>query len=482
MKQLGERDRRFFSLVARATFANPFGSERAALDAEIGETHEDDPDVLARVSQRLERRLESLAERASFSLSAYSDHDRELLWAAQLFSTFHRYMAQIDELIARPSRVRFAQPLLSDLTSRGVAAEQATRALELYYQMRRAHLAIGQRLIGRGPCMQRLREELWNGVFTRDILRYERFLWNRMQDFSILLLGETGTGKGEAARAIGQSAFIPFDARRGEFIGRPDALFVPVNLSEYPETLIESELFGHRRGAFTGAIDHHEGALARVAPHGVLFLDEVGEIAPSVQVKLLRVLQDREFTPLGAHERSLFHGRVLAATHRSPSELRARGHMRDDFYYRLSTHSIDVPPLRKRIAEEPGELRLLVEHICMRIAGPDAGTLAEEVHASLLRDLGPEHMYPGNVRELEQCVRRTLLSGHCRDDSARPQGEGSALAQRIERGELDVDALVRSYCELLYDRTKSYVQVAKVTGLDRRTVRRHLHGRPSSEG
>ena len=478
-RRLGERDRRFFSLVAGATFANPFSAERARLDAEIGDTDAADPRVLARMSTRLSARLESLAG-PGLVLAEYTDEDRELLFAACLFDVFHRYIDQIDELIASPARVRFARSLLSELSARSIEPTKAHRALELFYQLRRAHLAIGKRLTGSGPSMRRLREELWNSVFTHDILRYERYLFSRMEDFSTLLIGATGTGKGEAARAIGASGYIPFDDKRSEFTTRVEELFVPINLSEFPETLIESELFGHRRGAFTGAIDNHGGALSRVRPHGTLFLDEIGDVAPAIQVKLLRVLQERVFTPVGAHESERFYGRVVAATHRPLSALRGQGsthgRMREDFYYRLSTHTIELPSLRTRLDESPGELSVLVSTLCERIAGEPAPALAEHVATRIASELPSDHAYPGNVRELEQCVRRVLLTGHC--ESARgepPASRGQPLWERIERGELAAEQLVRAYCELLYAREKSYVQVAKITGLDRRTVRRHLH-------
>jgi len=323
--------------------------------------------------------------------------------------------------------------------------------------------------------MRKLREELWNSVFTHDILRYERYLWSRMEDFSTLLVGETGTGKGEAARAIGQAGYIPYDDRKNEFATRVEAQFVPVNLSEFPETLIESELFGHRRGAFTGAIDNHGGALSRVPPHGTLFLDEIGDVPPSVQVKLLRVLQEREFTPVGAHERQRFHGRVVAATHRPLDALRRDGRMRDDFYYRVSTHTIEVPSLRTRLRESPSELTLLIGTLCERIVGEPAPALVTRASDVIAAELTPDYDYPGNVRELEQCVRRVLLTGHCRSASGPSDAARELpLSQRIERGELAAEELVRAYCELLYARERSYVQVAKITGLDRRTVRRHL--------
>ena len=481
-KRLAERDRRFFGLVARAAFANPFSAERAQLDAEIGDTDESDPHVLARVTTRLAGRLEDL-EQGGLTFSLYPDDERELLFAAVLFAVFHRFIEDIDRLIALPAKVHFARPLFAELTRRGIAKERAHRALELFYQMRRAHLAIGRRLLGSGPSMQTLREALWNSVFTHDILRYERYLWNRMEDFSILLLGETGTGKGEAARALGRSGYIPFDEKSAAFTTGVDELFVPVNLSEFPETLIESELFGHRRGAFTGAIDHHKGALSRVLPHGTLFLDEIGEVNPAIQVKLLRVLQERAFTPVGAHEHERFHGRVIAATHRPLSALRSTAGLRDDFYYRVATHTIEVPSLRTRLAERPSELGSLVATLCARITGEASAPLAERVEERIEQGLGRDYAFPGNVRELEQSVRRVLLTGGCGPE-ARSHGEAKdglgdqvsidPLLARMEHGELAADELVRAYCERLYARSKSYVQVAKVTGLDRRTVRRHL--------
>ncbi|MET0287878.1 MAG: sigma 54-interacting transcriptional regulator [Polyangiales bacterium] len=456
-------DRELLSLVARAAFANPFSEERDQLDAAIGETDAADPHVLARASARLGKRLEGVA-----SLRDYSAEDRAILFPALLFDVFHRYIGELDALIEKPGKVRFARALLSALSERGVDAKVARRALELFYQMRRAHLAIGTRLIGGGASMRRLREALWNSVFTHDVLRYERTLWTKLEDFSILLIGETGTGKGEAARAIGQAGFIPFDDVRQEFVARADSLFVPVNLSAYAESLIESELFGHKRGAFTGAIDDREGAFARVPAHGTLFLDEIGEVSPAIQVKLLRVLQERAFLPVGAREERRFAGRVVAATHRPLASLRGEGRMRDDFYYRIATHTITVPSLHERLRESADELPRLVGHMCAQIAGEPVAELSASVVDVIRREL-PGHRFPGNVRELEQSVRRVLMTGHCASEPT--------LAQEppeLTRGELTAEELVRAYCQRLYARSGSYVQVAQVTGLDRRTVRRYL--------
>ena len=127
-----------------------------------------------------------------------------------------------------------------------------------------------------------------------------------------MLLGETGTGKGTAAAAIGRSGYIPFDERQGRFAESFMRGFIALNLSQFPETLIESELFGHRKGAFTGAVEAHQGVLARCSPYGAIFLDEIGDVPVPVQIKLLQVLQERTFCPVGSHEA----GAVSRARHR----------------------------------------------------------------------------------------------------------------------------------------------------------------------
>src|SRR5690606_26738023 len=204
---------------------------------------------------------------------------------------------------------------------------------------------------------------------------------------------------GQAAAAIGRSGFVPFDEAKGAFAASFTELFVPINLSQFPETLIESELFGHKKGAFTGAVDSHAGVFSRCSPNGAIFLDEIGEVSIPVQIKLLRVLQDRVFTPVGSHEERRFEGRVIAATHRDLTRLREQKTFRDDFYYRLCSDVIEMPPLRERLAEEPRELDVLLEHLVRRIVGvPDAEVVAlvkNAIHSGI-----PEgYRWPGNVRE-----------------------------------------------------------------------------------
>ena len=477
---LSEADRRFFTVVCAAAFENPFGERRTQLDAQIAESAGDASDWRERMLVRVEARLRGLSQRGKLDVRAFATDDRDLVEHTLLFAVFHRHLEHLDRQIAEqerareaPLRVAFADDFLAALTSRGIAHERAVRLLELCYQMRRAFYFIASGLVGRSRAMRDLRENLWAAVFTRDIRRYERHLWNRMEDFSTILIGETGAGKGAAAAAIGRSGFIPFDSKKGAFAYGFHESFVPIHLNEFHDALFESEIFGHKKGAFTGAVEHHEGALARCRPYGTVFFDEIGEATLPVQVKLLRVLQERVYTPVGSREPRRFHGRILAATHRPLDKLRKDGALRDDFFYRLCSNVIEVPPLRVRLREAPGELGELCEHLCTRITGSESSELAAEVSAAIERDLGAGYAFPGNVRELEQCVRRVLMTGACARDAA-PATDHDAFTREIETGALSAEQLVQRYCALLYARTPSYVEVARATGLDRRTVKKQI--------
>jgi DNA-binding NtrC family response regulator len=323
--------------------------------------------------------------------------------------------------------------------------------------------------------MRRLREALWNNIFTHDMRGFEAALWSRMEDFSTLLLGETGTGKGAVASAIGRSGFIPYDRARRRFAANFTETFIAINLSQYPETLIESELFGHRKGAFTGAIDHHEGVFERCNEHGALFLDEIGEVSIPVQIKLLQVLQERTFTQVGGREKKRFGGRVIAATNQPLGALRREGRFRNDFFYRLCSDVIEVPTLRQRIAESEAELEQLVRLVVARIAGAPAPELVSLVLEALARDLPRGYPWPGNVRELEQAVRRILLTGRYAGETAPAAGgEEESLLEKLRAGELTADELLARYSALLYRRLGSYAEVAKRTGLDPRTARKYV--------
>lgn len=207
---------------------------------------------------------------------------------------------------------------------------------------------------------------------------------------SVLVRGETGTGKELIARAIHYNSA---DA--------PEP-FVPVNCSALPANLLESELFGHLKGSFTGALANRRGRFA-LAGRGTLFLDEIGDTSPDFQVKLLRVLQEREYYPVGAEKPERTHARVIAATHRNLEEMVARGEFRQDLYYRLRVIELILPPLRERL----GDLPLLAEHLVRRASATlgrgKPPVLSKEALEVLLR-----REWPGNVRELENSIMRAV--------------------------------------------------------------------------
>jgi two-component system response regulator AtoC len=205
----------------------------------------------------------------------------------------------------------------------------------------------------------------------------------------VLILGESGTGKELVARAIHDT---------GPRAGRP---FIAVNCAALSEGLIESEMFGHERGAFTGAVTQKKGRF-ELADSGTLFLDEIGELTPALQTKLLRVLQEGEFERVGGHQTLRVDVRVIAATHRDLVRAIEAGRFREDLYYRVNVLSVTVPPLRER----PDDLPALVEHFLARAAG------AMHKHVSI----GPEtlallqrYRWPGNIRELENVIERAVV-------------------------------------------------------------------------
>jgi len=207
---------------------------------------------------------------------------------------------------------------------------------------------------------------------------------------NVLIRGESGTGKELIARAI-------HDHSREA--GEP---FVPINCTAVPATLLESELFGHVRGAFTGAQVDRRGKFA-LAGRGAIFLDEIGDTSADFQTKLLRVLQERQFYPVGADRPERTEARVIAATHRDLEAMVAAGQFRADLYYRLRVVEIVVPPLRERA----GDLPLLAATLARRAAaavGRPEPVLAPDALAALAR-----HAWPGNVRELENCLTRAVV-------------------------------------------------------------------------
>src|ERR1700758_636831 len=209
---------------------------------------------------------------------------------------------------------------------------------------------------------------------------------------TVLITGESGTGKELAARALHRNS------PRG---GKP---FVAINCAAIPETLLETDLFGHERGAFTGAVAQKKGRL-EIANGGVVFLDEIGELAPALQVKLLRVLQEREFERVGGTQTIKVDIRLIAATNRDLNEAVRRGEFRQDLYYRLAVVKLTMPSLRERKEDIPMLTRHFVQKYAKRCK-VKAKPVSREAMAALVH-----YDWPGNVRELENAIERALVMG-----------------------------------------------------------------------
>jgi DNA-binding NtrC family response regulator len=478
-RTLTSQDREFFSLVSKAAFTNPFSRDRIEVDRVIIRDTTDRPWAAIRPEtiREVTQRIAALDRQKPVTIRDYKKDDSRLIENAFLFDEYHKLNTRFDEFIVAQAgarekslKVPFAKPAIDALVVRGIAPAQASRYFSLFYQIRRAFYFIHKGLIGQSPCMKKLREDLWNNIFTYSIDQYQRYLWDRMEDFSTLLLGPTGCGKGTAAAAIGKSGFIPFDEKTGSFARSFTETFVAANLSQFAETLLESELFGHARGAFTGAVDSHDGLFTLCGRYGSIFLDEIGDITHHVQLKLLKVLEERIFSPVGSHSRLRFHGRVIAATNLDVDKLLQQGKFRSDFYYRLCSDSIYVPSLRQRIAEHPDELDELIAHTIANITGRDSDELMTIVKDVIARQLGPDYPWPGNVRELAQCIRRIII----KRDYQPPQTEQSPLEGDLTQSDLTAADLLNKYCKILYEKHKTLEKVAKITHLDRRTVKKYL--------
>ncbi len=287
-------------------------------------------------------------------------------------------------------------------------------------------------------------------------------------DATVLLLGESGTGKSQLAR------FVHFQGRRAA------APFAEVHCAALPEPLLEAELFGHEKGAFTGALQRKVGHLA-AADSGTLFLDEIGEVTPATQVKLLRFLQDRTFVPVGATEARAVDVRVISATNRDLDDAVRTGAFREDFFYRLNVFAIRVPPLRERRED----VLPIAEALLARRGLPPA-KLSTGARARLLA-----HAWPGNVRELENALERALIlagDGEIVADHLLTGGAGSARGRRAAElvGEgFSLDDFERELILAALERAGgNKAAAARLLGVTRRRLYSLLasQGEPTSEG
>jgi two-component system response regulator HydG len=281
-------------------------------------------------------------------------------------------------------------------------------------------------------------------------------------DSTVLITGESGTGKEVISRYI------------HDLSGRQEQPFMSINCGALPESLLESELFGHVKGSFTGAVKDKVGLFA-AASGGTFFLDEIGETTPATQVKLLRVLQQREVIPVGATEAVPINARVVAATNRDLEEEIKRGTFRGDLYYRLNVIALHLPPLRQRVEDIP----LLAEHFLTRVAaqrgeGPKALSPSAQ-------DALQAYGWPGNVRELENALERAVIlsPGELVEASALParviERRAEPLVAERAPSTPTLEAIERAYIAwVLRNESGNKSRTAEVLGIDPSTLYRKL--------
>lgn len=497
MPFLSPDEQSFASAISRLAYCNPFLRERIECERKalgndfvetesvwsVGKDWEGNRPNIHLLQERAEKQAEQLRQRLAAGVRAGA---QEL----QLYEDIVVYMLyyRVQEVFQRVTMGVIAKPQQEIAALYERFKDDAARFLHvpdvnlpsgyetahlfaLYFQIRRAFRYIFRTIVGSSMPAARLRAAVWQSIFTHDIARYRRFLYEKMGDLTTLITGPSGTGKELVAKAIAGARYIPFDAKSKTFQSDFTELFHPLNLSALSPTLIESELFGHRRGAFTGALEDRAGWMEVCGPQGTVFLDEIGELDPAIQVKLLRVLQTRQFQRLGDTKTRAFKGKIIAATNRDLAKEMSAGDFRQDFYYRICSDIIVTPSLREQLQECPDDLKEMVLFIVKRIAGDEAESLAAEITAWIRKNLGKDYSWPGNFRELEQCVKNVLVRGEYRPQSTLPADPGEQLAHDLTNGELTADQLLRRYCTLVYSRTRNLEETARRLKLDRRTVK-----------
>lgn len=292
-------------------------------------------------------------------------------------------------------------------------------------------------------------------------------------DSTVLITGESGTGKEVVARLIhekGPSSEHPFEA---------------VNCTAIPETLLEGELFGYEKGAFTGASRERTGKF-ELAGRGTLFLDEVGELPQSLQVKLLRALEEREVDRLGGTRKVPVEARIIAATNRDLAADVKAGRFREDLFFRLAVVTLHVPPLRER----PGDIRLLADHF-VSLLSSQVGRRLERVASETYRRL-EGYSWPGNVRELRNVVERSLIMGAgpllrpqdlpSLEDGGTPHEPHPVDLRELTRRGVQLEEVERRYIELVLQETGgNATRAAELLGIHRSTLQRKLRRSETSE-
>ncbi len=524
MPLLPSVDSRVAEAISGIGYANPFLPDRLELERRALGSHyiELGSIIQSRPGDRLEQifgnvpalrdRAESLLSKIKGRLEAGQPATQAELLVYEdlaLYVLYGRYLADLDGLVSQSIQqegwhrpVHFWRRFLADFQhffqahGRDLPSHHDPKTIFAgLFQIQRAFTQIYYRIVGGSMPAARLRATVWESIFTRDIRRYMRSLHRTMADIPTLVTGPSGSGKELVAGAIGMSCYIPFDSGTRRFAAGGPGTYVPLNLSALAPTLVESELFGHVKGAFTTAHKDREGWLERCGDHGAVFLDEIGELDAAIQVKLLRVLEARTFQRVGSTDSLCFKGKIIAATNRDLTAEMHAGRFRHDLYYRLCADQVVTPSLAEQLADRPDDLAELVNHIAREVlinrthepdrrveAGvtQEADRLSAEVVNWIDRALGRDYPWPGNFRELGQCVRNVMIRGSYRPaspkrDRAGATGPVDKFLEHVRGVELPVDVLLGRYYALAYHQTgESYTEAGRRLGADWRVVKRRL--------
>lgn len=512
MTILSSRDLHVAEAIGQIGYCNPFLPERLALErAALGGDFCCDDHVINLPPNAdlrtvfpnfltLRERAEILSEAMRRKvLRGTTPTERELRAYQNLamYLLYNRHSSYLDSVASTPAdQMKTAQSSAAwkdfqkDFTSclhlPGLPLPQhfeARHCFAVFFQIQRAFRQIFACIIGRSMPIAHLRAAVWESIFTHDMGRYARSVYRTMAGIPTLITGSSGTGKELVAKAIGFSRYIEFDANISRFKVDPHSSLHPVNLSALSPTLIESELFGHRKGAFTGAIGDREGWLQVAGEHGTVFLDEIGELDHSLQVKLLRVLQSGTFSRVGDTDERKFSGKFVVATNRDLAQEMAAGRFRRDLYYRLCADMIHTPSLHEQLVDCPDDLLCLAEFIAHRVLvdlPEESKALAKETADWIAVELGEKYAWPGNFRELEQCVRNVMIRKSYTPVRQRPGAVGGSaheqFARDVAEGRLTLEELVENYVSMVYAKEEChYGQASKRLQIDWRTLKQKLN-------
>ncbi|MEX0331852.1 MAG: sigma-54-dependent transcriptional regulator [Puniceicoccaceae bacterium] len=478
--------------LSRLIYCNPFTPERLSLEQELlGPTRvesgrEWNLDPRNKTRHVNMEHLGGLAEeivqecRPTYLSGAGSDEEKALYANLVIFVLYVTTRSSLDAMIEQAHQTGTCRLKVSGYGKfnqqfhhyfEGAEPVAPDHLFACYFQIRRAFYHIFRFFVGTSRAATRLRARMWQSIFTHDLFRYQRSLYGRMATVPTLITGPSGSGKEVVARAIGFSRYVAFDPGKRSFVADFTKGFYPVNLSALSPTLIESELFGHRKGAFTGALQDREGFFSACGEDGTVFLDEIGDTSLDIQVKLLRVLQTRQFQRLGDVKGEPFKGKILAATNRDLVAEIADGCFREDFYFRLRSDVIETVSLDEMVNGNEDELRFLAGYAAVQLAGePEAPGLVED----FMQWARERHNYkwPGNFRELEQALRSILIHGTYEPPVSSRNDDD--LPGRLAATGWTLKELTEHYVTALYRETPVYEELARKLGVDRRTVKKYL--------